>query len=151
MRIKKTSNNRPRTSQTINVESNSTTDAYSCDYSNKRNTYSTDETFTGKYWIDGKPIYRKVFNIPKSSVNSGSTTTFIHNLSISTYISVNMFSIRTDNYMVPFPNSLFGTSNDAWHTKFGDFTPNQITFSIGTSQYAQLDHIEAIFEYTKTN
>ena len=24
------------------------------------NVYSTDETFIGKYWIDGKPIYRKV-------------------------------------------------------------------------------------------
>ena len=25
------------------------------------NTYSTDETLTGKTWIDGKPIYRKCF------------------------------------------------------------------------------------------
>lgn len=27
---------------------------------NKDNIYSTEETFTGKYWIDGKKIYRKV-------------------------------------------------------------------------------------------
>lgn len=26
-------------------------------------TYSTKETFTGKYWIDGKKIYRKVIDI----------------------------------------------------------------------------------------
>ena len=26
-------------------------------------TYSTGETFTGKYWIDGKKIYRKVINL----------------------------------------------------------------------------------------
>jgi hypothetical protein len=26
-------------------------------------TYSTEETFTGKYWIDGKKIYRKVINV----------------------------------------------------------------------------------------
>ena len=25
------------------------------------NSYSTDEVLTGKFWIDGKPIYRKVF------------------------------------------------------------------------------------------
>lgn len=30
---------------------------------NQGNTYSTKETFTGKYWIDGKPIYRKVINL----------------------------------------------------------------------------------------
>lgn len=28
---------------------------------NKSNTYSTEEVFTGKYWIDGKKVYRKTF------------------------------------------------------------------------------------------
>lgn len=32
--------------------------------------YSTDETFTGKYWIDGKPIFRKVV----TGLNFGGTT-----------------------------------------------------------------------------
>lgn len=35
--------------------------------------YSTDETFTGMYWIDGKKIYRKVFqcgDITGSNANS---------------------------------------------------------------------------------
>ena len=27
----------------------------------KETAYSTSEVFTGDYWIDGKPIYRKVF------------------------------------------------------------------------------------------
>ena len=27
------------------------------------NSYSTDEILTGKFWIDGKPIYRKVFEL----------------------------------------------------------------------------------------
>ena len=39
----------------------SDTDTYSCNYINQGNTYSTSETLTGKTWIDGKPIYRKVF------------------------------------------------------------------------------------------
>ena len=30
--------------------------------------YSTSETFTGKTWIDGKPIYRKVFTVTSPSV-----------------------------------------------------------------------------------
>jgi len=33
------------------------------------NHYSTDEVFTGMYWIDGKPIYRKVFTGGKSVAN----------------------------------------------------------------------------------
>lgn len=31
------------------------------------NTYSTSETFTGKYWIDGKKIYRKCYKGSKTS------------------------------------------------------------------------------------
>lgn len=34
---------------------------YSQEYINKNNVYSTDEVDTGKKWINGKPIYRKVF------------------------------------------------------------------------------------------
>ena len=37
--------------------------------------YSTNETFTGNYWIDNKPIYRKCFN------RGSDTTTFNHNIS----------------------------------------------------------------------
>ena len=32
--------------------------------------YSTSETNTGKKWIDGKPIYRKVISIPSFSANT---------------------------------------------------------------------------------
>lgn len=35
--------------------------------------YSTDEVFTGKYWIDGKEIYRKVIdfgNLPNASTKA---------------------------------------------------------------------------------
>ena len=38
--------------------------------------YSTEETFTGMYWIDGKKIYRKVFI---GSASNG--TTINHNIS----------------------------------------------------------------------
>jgi hypothetical protein len=33
------------------------------------NAYSTEETFTGKYWIDGKKIYRRIYtgNLPTTS------------------------------------------------------------------------------------
>lgn len=65
MRIKKTSETTPRTSQTVNQYSESTQDSYACDYINKQNTYSTTEQRIGT-WIDGKPLYQKVV---KETVN----------------------------------------------------------------------------------
>ena len=35
--------------------------------------YSTDETFTGMYWIDGKKVYRKVFQTTSPSVTDTNT------------------------------------------------------------------------------
>lgn len=43
-------------------------------------TYSTNEVNTGKVWIDGKPIYRKVLNITSQSQNHN-----INNLDTITY------------------------------------------------------------------
>lgn len=100
MRIKKTSEVIPKAGHTVNVESDSTTNTYSCDYINDRNTYSTDEVFTGKYWIDGKKIYRKVItNISIAvAVNTWTTLTTINNL--ETLINITTYatnSIRTAN------------------------------------------------------
>ena len=58
--IIKVSETRPLTGAIVNQQSNSDVNTYSCDYINNRNTYSTNEVFTGKHWIDGKPIYRRV-------------------------------------------------------------------------------------------
>ena len=58
----------------VNTPSMSDTDTYSCDYINKLNTYSTEEKVVGE-WIDGKPLYRRVFIGTKGNntqVNVGS-------------------------------------------------------------------------------
>lgn len=50
---------------------------YTKDYVDASNSYSTEETLTGGTWIDGKPIYRKVFtglNITLSSTSWTNTT-----------------------------------------------------------------------------
>jgi microcystin-dependent protein len=70
----------PIQAEVVNTQSNSTTDAYSCKYVNDINTYSTNEVNTGKTWIDGKPIYRKVIdlgtlpNISEKTVSAGIST-----------------------------------------------------------------------------
>lgn len=50
---------------------------YTKDYVDAKNSYSTTETLTGGTWLDGKPIYRKVFtglNITLSSTSWTNTT-----------------------------------------------------------------------------
>lgn len=63
MRIKKVSQSSGLIANVSNTYSTSQSDTYSCDFINDCNLYSTTETFTGKYWIDGKPIYRVCKNI----------------------------------------------------------------------------------------
>lgn len=46
---------------------------YLISYASEENSYSTDETKTGGVWIDGKPIYRRVFSGTCGS--SGNSTT----------------------------------------------------------------------------
>lgn len=55
----------------------SDTDTYSCNYINQNNTYSTSETLTGKIWIDGKPIYRKVIN-KTTTISANNWTPFYY-------------------------------------------------------------------------
>ena len=58
------------------------------------NYYSTEETFTGKYWTDGKKIYRKVINL------GGFDDT----------LTTNMFTLN-GNYESVIPNTMFYLSN----------------------------------------
>jgi len=79
MRIKKVSQSSGLIANVSNTQSNSQTDTYSCDYINEINSYSTDEIDTGKIWIDGKPIYRKV--VEKNITLAVGDNTFAHNIS----------------------------------------------------------------------
>ena len=63
MRIKKTSQTTTMSAQVVNTYDESQENAYSCDYINNSDSYSTSEVKTNKRWIDGKPIYRVCKNI----------------------------------------------------------------------------------------
>lgn len=47
------------------------------------NTYSTSETWTGKYWIDGKKIYQKTWDFFHPNTNNDTTDAFIDISSLS--------------------------------------------------------------------
>ena len=54
-----------------------------------KDTYSLDEKIIGT-WVDGKPIYRKVFLLP--STNGIENVTITHNLNIDEYIRMDVAS-----------------------------------------------------------
>ena len=90
MRIRKTSQSVATTGKIVNSASESTEEAYSCNYINNMNTYSTDEVRSGT-WIDGKPIYRKVITGAMPVVETSGT---------SVSVSVSLSSLSMDNYII---------------------------------------------------
>lgn len=73
MRIKKVSQTTSTQAQVVDGYSTSTSDSYSCNYVNGMNTYSTNEIDTGYKWIDGKPVYRKVYILSAIAGNNSYT------------------------------------------------------------------------------
>lgn len=68
---------------TVNEYTESSSQAYACDYVNDLQTYSTTEQRVGT-WIDGKPIYRMVI---EGTINSTGISQYIlQNTSIETLI-----------------------------------------------------------------
>lgn len=64
--------------------------------------YSTNEVFTGKYWIDGKPIYRRVFtgldygNKTGSWTSTGVTIPNIERIIKGTALRDTMYCVRNE-------------------------------------------------------
>ena len=58
-------------------------------------TYSTEEQFTGNYWIDGKPIYKKVINFG-TLPNTGSKEVYVDSLNIDKLITMRGMAYRKD-------------------------------------------------------
>lgn len=75
-------------------------DSLETKYNNLTN-YSTEETYTGSKWIDGKPIYRKVIDC--GALPNNSTKNINTNLqNISNFISISGVSKRpADNNYFP--------------------------------------------------
>lgn len=65
--------------------------------------YSTDETFTGMYWIDKKKIYRRVFEI--SSPVPTSTTNLTSSQDCESLVSQGGEIIIDTNTIFPFPRT----------------------------------------------
>lgn len=103
--------------------------------------YSTSETNTGKKWIDGKPIYRRVFTA--NSVPSDNYIGTITNLDTPIKLEV-IARNNSDNAWLPRSYAVYQSSgnpqsrieaNGKVYFHIDNYTPNKII---------------AILEYTKT-
>lgn len=66
--------------------------------------YQQNETDTGKIWIDGKKIYRKVILLPKIAKNAKHRID-LSSLAASSYIQLYGFVKIGNNYFIPLLNS----------------------------------------------
>lgn len=109
-------------------------------------TYSTTEVDTGKIWIDGKPIYRKVLEF--NNVPTGYTA---KNHGISNFdklINCSGYYYNSTWGYIPIPAV---TSDDITGYGIGvaDFKSTKFSFNIGNLR-SSTNEVKLIVEYTKT-
>ena len=106
---------------------------------NEQRSYSTSEINTGKKWIDGKPIYRKVFN----ALITAASMDVAHSISnVDKIVNVQGFS-ETNGGNTP---SGFYASTSYFFSMTGDRTQLHIRT---TNAYINTAY-NCILEYTKT-
>lgn len=66
-------------------------------------TYSYAETKTGATWVDGKPIYRRVFKVTNKSLSNGTMVQSFAKSNFDTMIDTRSFLQGSDGGLVPFP------------------------------------------------
>lgn len=106
--------------------------------------YSTIETFTGKYWVDGKKIYSKIINIPAQAAGT-KVPIDLSSLNISTPISIKGMLKFDANYYVPVSASDEVTNELNVYVMIQD---NKLNINAG-AQRAIFDGSFVILEYTK--
>lgn len=116
----------------------------------KINDYSTTETNTGKTWIDGKPIYRKVISstLNGTYTESGVRYTWINSsLSNVNVIKVNFVVSLSDRVVV---NTESASITNASYIISGN-NANKIQIGSNTTNIPINTPITLIVEYTKTS
>lgn len=121
-------------------------------------TYSTEETKVGT-WIDGKPIYRKVFKVLKSelekdeNVNTNRWYSPIFALSIDEIVNYDVLAFRNNGMIYKSVDYILNDSYSIIWTFSGFLFKNNSEIRIGSfmgnALYNDLSHIYGILYYTK--
>ncbi len=130
-------------SDTWNIE-NKTTNAPSIDLIQRSSSYSTTETFTGKYWIDEKPIYRKV--VECGALPNAETKQVATGLSNVFYVDYAVMAISTSNKTyTKWPSLSLGTLSNGISVSITYDSINLIT----KADYTMFDKVYVTLYYTK--
>ena len=106
--------------------------------------YSQNEIDTGKIWIDGKKIYRKVILLP--AIAKGIEYRIdLSSLTASNYIQLYGFVKNAENYFIPLLNS---DEKTITLNTFIGITNNVLRLINGADREILSGHV--ILEYTKT-
>ena len=111
--------------------------------------YSTEEFFTGKYWIDGKKIYGKVFNNLGTLPNAAGRKTYNWNIAnINELITYDLKAIYTDGSKLTIPYVYPDTAYISNWITTEFITTGGVEIVVGKDRSSF--HLKAILEYTKT-
>lgn len=113
-------------------------------------TYSLNETDTGKTWIDGKPIYRKVIDfgtLPNTSEKHVNLN--INNLEKIIFLYGLAYNTQNGNYF-PMPNGSISLTPYLMDLAIADGTGYTNALRIRTQNDRSMFTAYIIVEYTKT-
>lgn len=106
-----------------------------------KDVYSTSEVKTNKVWIDGRPIYRKVYYYSTLSFTSSAKT-----------LSINLPNLHT---VCDFAYNMYYPTTSKWYAKWDAIETHNVNISssecsLGGTSTATFTKVSLIFEYTKT-
>lgn len=103
--------------------------------------YSTSEQATGDYWTDGKPIYRRVFDVNVTTLSTDHSIGTISGISAVVNLTGTVTRTATGSSL---PLSYYHSSSDRHHVKVG--TGGSVTVYTTAAATVRL-----IVDYTKTS
>lgn len=111
--------------------------------------YSTEEQWTGRYWIDGKKIYTILFIINNAKV--GSETDIAHNIKNVDNIWVldKSFSFQPATPSQNFPLNFTNSDSNGYQYSKGKANKSKLTYYLGAYMYtANSVNVTFVLEYT---
>ena len=109
--------------------------------------YSTDEVKTGATWIDGKPIYRRVFKVTNKSISNGTLVQGFAKSNFDAIVSIYAFLQGSDGGHIPFTR--VGSSGKGSGIEYSSSNNGFIFIGSDTWSAQSTRWVIIIVEYTK--
>lgn len=109
--------------------------------------YSTDEVKTGATWIDGKPIYRRVFKVTNKSLSNGTLVQGFAKSNFDAIVSIYAFMQGSGGGHIPFTR--VGSSGKGSGIEYSSSNNGFIFIGSDTWSAQSTRWVIIIVEYTK--